>query len=149
LRWPPGVYRSLWDWTGKPAKNLCLKRKVSDSGFIDCKAAVDSSFSEFLPLLSAVRNGVFHTKTAAEKEWVVPATKLLFEAKVPQRLRGSLYKYGYDLNVAANNAGIYSLYPGIGGFGAVNPAGHVLPMSDLFIAGTNVKITPDPVWPES
>ena len=47
--------------------------------------------------------------------------------------------------MAVYNNKIYGCYPGIGGFAAIHPAQGVMPMRDLYLAGTDIKFTPDPV----
>ena len=139
------VYNSLWRWIGQPAKQLCESRSLPVEHFVDEKKRVDCAFSRYVPLLKVIRNSAFHTKDAGDKEWATTATGLLFEKQVPQRLWRCLYEYGYNINVVANRLRIYGCYPGIGGFGAINPAtGQARPMQNLYWAGTNVKVTPDP-----
>lgn len=140
------VYNSIWEWIGKPVKTICEARDLPMDEFLIYKKSVDVEFSKFIPLLKAIRNGAFHTKEAEDKGRATSATRLLFEKQIPQRLRHCLYEYGYKTNIAAHKAKIYGCYPGIGGFGAINPAtGEVWPMRDLYLAGTDIKFTPDPV----
>jgi hypothetical protein len=136
------VYNSLWDWIGKPTKNICEARNLPTDEYIVLKKGLDSYFSKYLPLLKAVRDGSFHTKETGDKDWINSATRLLFRTKVPQKLRRYLYEYGYEINVATFKKGIYGCYPGIGGFAAIHPSGTVTPMVDLYYAGTPIKITP-------
>jgi len=137
------VYNSLWDWIGKPAKAICEHKGIEDDDFQQLKKEVDKIFSNYVPLLKAVRNGAFHTKEASDKDWSTTATRLLFHSNIPQKLRHSLYEYGYKINVAAHENGVYGLYPGIGGFAAIIPGQRIVPMKDLYLAGTNIKYTPD------
>jgi hypothetical protein len=55
-------------------------------------------------------------------------------------LRRNLYEYGYNINVVKYQKGIYGCYPGIGGFGAIHPAGKINPMKDLYYSGTSIKM---------
>lgn len=138
------VYNSVWEWIGKPVKAICESRNLPLEEFLRHKKSVDIEFSRFIPLLKAIRNGAFHTKEAGNKEWATSATRLLFEKQIPQKLRHSLYEYGYKINIAAHQAKIYGCYPGVGRFKAINSVtGEVLPMQDLYLAGTDIKFTPD------
>lgn len=139
------VYNSVWEWIGKPLKSKCDAKGISDGDFKDLKKYVDTTFSKYIPLIKSIRNGAFHTKEASDKDWATSATSLLFHCQIPQKLRHCLYEYGYKVNVAVYENGIYGCYPGIGGFAAIHPAGKVLPMKDLYLAGTNIKFTPAPV----
>lgn len=139
------VYNSIWEWIGKPVKNMCVEKNVSENDFIDLKKTVDATYSKYIPLLKAIRNAAFHTKDASDKDWATSATRLLFQNNVPQKLQHCLYEFGYKINVAIYNNKIYGCYPGIGGFAAIHPTQGVMPMRDLYLAGTNIKFTPAPV----
>ncbi|MEI9477354.1 MAG: hypothetical protein WCO26_12340 [Deltaproteobacteria bacterium] len=139
------VYNSVWGWIGKAIKKICEERNVDPSDFYDLKKALDSHFSKYVPLLKAVRDGSFHTKETGDKDWINSATRLLFQNKVPQILRRNLYEYGYGVNMVVFQKSIYGCYPGIGGFGAIHPSGKINPMSDLYYAGTSIRVTPEKV----
>ena len=139
------VYNSIWEWIGKPVKNICTKKSISEKDFIDLKKKVDVTYSKYMPLLKAIRDAAFHTKDACDRDWANSATRLLFKNNVPQKLRHSLYAYGYKINVIVFNNKIYGCYPGIGGFAAIHPEQGVMPMRDLYLAGTDIKFTPDPI----
>jgi len=137
------VYNSIWEWIGKPIKTLCKEKAIPVEDFESCRKALDVKFARYAPLVKAIRNGTFHTKDTGDKDWVDLAARLAFLQRIPQALRWHLYEYGYNVNVVKFNKGIYGCYPGIGGFGAIHPAGRVLPMKDLYLAGTAIRITPE------
>lgn len=139
------VYNSIWEWIGKPIKNICENKNKDITDYNERKKILDSQFSKYISLLKAVRDGSFHTKDTGDKDWVNSATRLLFRNKIPQILRRHLYEYGYDINVLTFLKGIYGCYPGIGGFAAIHPSGKIIPMKDLYYVGASIKVTPEKV----
>ena len=135
------VYNSIWSWVGKPVKSRCEAKGTDQTPFNESKRKLDRRFAQYAEILSAVRNGAFHTKDSGD--WVDLVTRLLFAKKIPEELRYQLYVFGYEVNVISFEKGLYGCYPGIGGFGAVHPSGKVRPMKDMYYAGTSIKITPE------